>query len=248
MKRISVVIVACLLYLENSIFSQSIHGEIIYVQTNSWAKINAGLSYLSQEEKDRIIYTYGKSSSYKERMKLTINDSISYYTYVLDDKSDDFNWSFKKAEYQIYRNFALRKTFDRIGLLGKTYIIKDEIPKQKWKIRGEIKEVAGYVCMKAETSDTIKNQKITAWFTDKILAPIGPGEFGGLPGVILEININDGASSIIAESINLDSTPMILPPKSKGKVINYSTYRDLINTYIHDCIERKRNPYWDLRY
>lgn len=248
MKVFCVSTLFILFCFQSSLLGQAIHGEVIYAQTNSWAKITAGLSYFNREERDRIILTWGKNSKDTEKMKLMFNDSVSHYTYVLDDKSEESNWSYKKADYQIYRNFVKQTTFDRIGMLGQKYIVKDEIPKLKWKMLGEIKEVAGYVCMKAETTDTIKNQKIVAWFTDKILVPIGPGEFGGLPGLILEININDGASSILAETINLESIPKIIPPKSKGKLITYSKYRDLIRTYIHDCIERRRNPYWDLRY
>lgn len=181
-------------------------------------------------------------------MILNFNDSVSHYTYVLNDKSEESNWSYKKSEYQIYRNFNEETFFNRIGMLGKTFIIDDAIPSCKWKILGEIKDVAGYVCMKAETFDSIKNQKIAAWFTDKILVPTGPGEFGGLPGLILEININDNACTIVAESIKLNTLPEILRPKSKGKMITHQEYRKFIKTYIEDCIERRRNPYWDLRY
>lgn len=228
--------------------SQPIQGEVMYVQTNHWPKIAAGLPYLNLEERDRIKLTWGKNPGYTERMKLSFNDSVYHYTYVLEDKNEESTWSYKKSAYEIYRNYIQQTTFDRLGVLGKTYIIKDEIPKIKWKILNEINEVCGYVCMKAETNDTIKNQKIIAWFTDKLLIPAGPGEYGGLPGLILEIDINDKASHIVAESIKLGLPQNIHPPKSKGKIINYDTYRKLIQTYIQDCIERRRNPFWDLRY
>jgi GLPGLI family protein len=227
---------------------QSKNGEVIYVQTDYWQKIVLELPYLSQEEKDRAALTWRKSSWDTERMKLSFDDSLYYYTYVLNDKSEESNWSYKKSEYQIYRNYVEHTTFDRLGILGKNYIIKGEIPKWKWKILGEIKEVAGYVCMKAETRDSIRNQKITAWFTDKILIPAGPGMYGGLPGLILEININDGASIIEAETITLGIPQHIVKPKAKGKVIDFEMYSSLISNYIKDCIERRRNPYWELNY
>ncbi len=248
MKVISILFCCIFLFISINVFGQALHGEVIYAQTNSWTKIAAGLPYLNQEERDRIIMVWGKEEGYTERMKLVFNDTVSHYTYVLIDKDEESTWSYKKEELQIYRNYLRNTIFDRVGILGKTYIVKDEIPKWKWKVLGEIKDVAGYVCMKAETTDTIKNQKITAWFTDKILIPAGPGFFGGLPGLILEININDGASIIVAETITLDSLQKINQPKSKGKMINFETYKNLISTYIKDCIERRRNPYWDLRY
>lgn len=227
---------------------QSVHGEVIYAQSNNWSKIASLMPYLNQEEKDRIQLSWGKSGGYTEKMKLLFNDSLSHYTYVRDDKGEESNWSYKKLSYEIYRNYLDQTSFDRMDLLGKIYIVKDKIQKRKWKIVGEIKEVGGYVCMKAETYDTIKNQKIIAWFTDKILVPLGPAEFGGLPGLILEININDNASSIIAETINLDKIVKINSPKTKGKLISHEKYQGIVKTYIQDCIERRRNPFWDLRY
>ncbi len=248
MKRIAILFYFVFTIYPNFVCAQTLQGEVVYLQSNYWQKIIAELPYLSQEEKDRAALTWRKSSWDTEHMKLSFNDSLYYYTYVLDDKSEESNWSYKKVEYQIYRNYVEQTTFDRVGILGKNYIIKGEIPKWKWKILGEIKEVAGYVCMKAETRDTIRNHKITAWFTDKILIPAGPGMYGGLPGLILETNINDGASIIEAESIALNVPQKIVKPKAKGKVIDYATYSDLISTYIKDCIERRRNPYWELRY
>ena len=93
-----------------------------------------------------------------------------------------------------------------------------------------------------------KDKVVTAWYTPEIPVSLGPANYWGLPGLILEININENASTIIAESIKLNTLPVILRPKSKGKMIAHQEYRKLIKTYIEDCIERRRNPYWDLRY
>ncbi len=232
----------------NMLCAQVLSGKIIYTHTNNWPKIAAQLPYLTLEEKDRIILTWGKNLGYSEKMIFTFNDSVSHYTYEIDDKSEESNWSYKKSDYQIYRNFIEQTFYNRIGMLGKTYIVTDKCQDYIWKIRGEIKDVAGYVCMKAETFDSVKNQHIVAWFTDKILISSGPEEFGGLPGLILEININDNSASIIAESILLNTPQEIKKPKSKGKFISYNEYRKIITSYITDCIERRRNPFWDLRY
>lgn len=245
---LQVFLVSGFIFLTDLSFAQFLQGEVIYAQTNHWPKIAAGLSYLNLEERDRISLIWGKNEGYTERMRLVFNDSVSLYTYILNDKSEDSNWSYKKSAYEIYRNYNTQTTFDRQELLGKTYIIQDKIPIKKWKILADIKDVAGYVCMKAETYDSIKNQKITAWFTDKILISAGPAEFGGLPGLILEIEINDKASLIVAETIKLEEIGGIYKPKAKAKQIDFKAYQQIVKTYISDCIERRRNPFWDLRY
>ena len=78
--------------------------------------------------------------------------------------------------------------------------------------------------------------------------PAGPAEFGGLPGLILEIDINDQSSLIVAEEVKLNKKTQWPTINSKGKSIDYKKYQSIVKTYISDCIERRRNPYWDLRY
>ncbi len=228
--------------------AQTIHGEVLYSKTNNWTKIASSMPFLSREERDRIQYSWGRSNSNADKMKLIFNDSVSYYTYVLQDKSEESIWSYRKAVYEIRRNFKEQTLSDRIDLLGKTYLIKDNIPKRKWIIRNEIKEIQGYVCMKAESYDSVKLQKIVAWFTDQILVPLGPADYGGLPGLILEIDLNDQSSIIVAESIDIKKEILIPSIKAKGKLINHQKYRMLVSNYIKDCIDRRRNPYWDLQY
>lgn len=246
----TLILCLCSFYFNTTeqLMAQSVFGEVQYSQTNDWTKIATALPYLSQEEKDRIQFSWGKGRAYSEKMRLIFNDTASFYSYIRDDKSEESIWSYKKNTFEINRNFRSNKMQDRIGLLGKNYIVKDEIPKRKWKIHNEIKEVSGYVCMKAETYDSVKSQRIIAWFTDKILVPAGPAEFGGLPGLILEIDINDQSSLIVAEEVKLNQQTQWPSINSKGKSIDYKKYQGIVKTYIADCIERRRNPFWDLRY
>lgn len=82
-----------------------------------------------------------------------------------------------------------------------------------------IKEVAGHICMNAYWHDTLKQQKVTAWFAMDMPISGGPERFCGLPGTILEIEINDGAMVITADKIEMKSltTEMDLPKKMKVK-------------------------------
>ena len=148
------------------------------------------------------------------------------------------------------QNFQKSKTNDWVDLLGKTYIIEDEAPQYKWKIHNEIKEIAGYLCMKAETRDTIKNQKVYAWFTDAIPVSAGPEGYYGLPGMILELDYNDGAGIITATKIQFEDTApkLELPKKMKGKNISREEFNAKMSEYIDNAVEGKNNPYWQIRY
>jgi len=150
----------------------------------------------------------------------------------------------------VQRNYKKGEIYDWIETLGKKYIIKDEVPEIKWKILNEIKEIQGYLCMKAETNDTIKNQTIYAWYTDAIPFNGGPEGYGGLPGLILELDINEGDAVITASKVdlNLPDEKLPIPKKIKGKEIDSATYHQMTRKYIQESIDGKRNPYWRIRY
>ena len=118
------------------------------------------------------------------------------------------------------------------------------------KVMNKIKEIAGYMCMMAVTEDTIKDQKITAWFADNLPVTAGPELYGGLPGMILELDINDGDITVTAKKVEMKTiTEEIgVPKKLKGKKITNQQYDQLLSTHIRDSIKAHRNPYWALPY
>ena len=62
-----------------------------------------------------------------------------------------------------------------------------------WKLYDEETEILGYKCKKAITTKRIMNktQNIVAWYCEEITINDGPMDFSGLPGFIMQIEIND---------------------------------------------------------
>jgi GLPGLI family protein len=139
---------------------------------------------------------------------------------------------------------------DVFEILGKTYIIEDSLQVPNWKILNDIKEVAGHICMKAMVEDTIKKQKIVAWFAQDIMLNAGPERLWGLPGLILELDINDGTVLIEASKIEFKklNQEMALPKKLKGKKLNEKAYQEMTDKFIKEKIKEEMNPYWSIRY
>jgi GLPGLI family protein len=250
MKHFSIKFVHILLFI-NVLYMQSHSqsGTITYNKKYNWANVASKMPYLSVEEKDRILLTWGSNKDYKGTdFILAFTKSASVYKQK--EKEENFGYSWGEDEDVLVRNFDTRTTKDVRELLGKLYIIEGDIPKYKWKILNELKDVAGYVCMKAETIDTVYNKPITAWFTDKIKVLSGPEGFGGLPGVILELNYNNDDINIIATKIELsDVDPVLpLPKKYKGKKSDYQEFNAKKKKHYTLSIEGRRNPFWDLRY
>lgn len=77
------------------------------------------------------------------------------------------------------------------------YIVKSETLKN-WKITEETKKIDKFVCYKATNEVIITNPRgtfknpIIAWFCPEIPFQYGPNGFGGLPGLILEIQTTVG--------------------------------------------------------
>ena len=231
--------------------AQNLSGEINYERTSYWIKIMEELPYLSQAEKDRASLTWGDDDGYTSKYVLRFSQNEAVYTHGEEGGSnEDSGWTWRKDDYLIYRDFNNMVRKDWLDMLDRTYLVEDTLVFPKWKIRSEIKDIQGYVCMSAEMRDTIKKQHIVAWFTDEIPISAGPEMLGGLPGVILEMEVNGGA--VIVTATDIDLKPLEdgigLPKKMKGRKIDHAKYLSLIQSHLDDSIEAQRNPYWSLRY
>lgn len=233
-----------------SSYAQMAEGMITYNRKTDWISIMSKLDYLSSEEVDRMRLTWGSNDDNKGRnYDLYFKNNQTVYTYKEED-NESGGYSWRKSEFLLIRDYKDKTVKDIKEDLGVKFLVEDAMPKTRWKILNEIKEIEGYLCMKAETKDTIKEQTIHAWFTDAIAFNGGPEGFGGLPGMILELDINDGDAVITATKVDLE-TPiekLPIPKKMKGKKVNTAKLNGLIAEFIDESIEGQKNPYWRIRY
>jgi GLPGLI family protein len=87
-------------------------------------------------------------------------------------------------------------------------IYKDSV-KINWEITDSTKEIEGVKCMLATAK--FRGRNYHAWFALSIPLPFGPWKFGGLPGMIVEIQDDKKEVLIKLQSISLNS-------KSKDKL------------------------------
>lgn len=231
-------------------FAQNTAGKIVFERKTDWVKIRSKASYLSQEQKDRMAQTSKNRTDYKQKMVLSFNANLSYYTYESkEEQSEDGMYSWENDQLIITRDFEKEKIFEVHETLGKTYIVEDSLKFFKWKILNEIKEVNNYVCMKASTFEPVKKQNIVAWFTTDIPVSAGPERFGGLPGMILEINIDDDAIVYTPKTITLGLTQQmpLLPKKLKGKKVKLEILNREMEKYIKQQEAMHEFP-WSIRF
>jgi GLPGLI family protein len=231
---------------------QPLEGKIRYLVTHNWVKKLAAVDYLSKQRRERAAYMWGNDSEWKMYSTLYFSPTESRYE-DSEEKAepDDEGYSWRKDVYQIKRNFASNTIYEAVVLLGKTYVIEDTLRPQPWKILNDLKEVAGHLCMNAIWQDTLKDQKIVAWFALDIPVPAGPERFHGLPGLILEIDVNDGGMIVSADKLDLRALApkeLELPKKVKGKKIDEAAYFGIVRKHYEEKRKNEEPPFWGIRY
>lgn len=232
-------------------FTQETEGQIRYLKTYNWVKQMAAVDYISTQRKEKLAYMWGNRSEWKMYTTLYFNATESKYEDSEEKaEEEDMGFSWRKDVYLIKRDFAANTMFDAVQMLGKTYIIEDSLRAPDWKILNDMKEVAGHVCMNAFWEDTVKQQKITVWFALDIPVSAGPERLCGLPGLILEADVNDGGMVITADKIEMKklTSELDLPKKIKGKKIKDADYSKMLKKHVEEKRKAEEPPFWGIRY
>jgi GLPGLI family protein len=140
-----------------------------------------------------------------------------------------------------FKNIKEKRFANQTEIQGKRFLVKDKLLEINWELSSETKNIGTYTCYKATYSKEVDNVEIsikdgetvedksketivtTAWYTPQVPVSNGPGNYQGLPGLILEVN--DGKKTIVCSEIILNSSQKskIEEPK-KGKVVSQNKY------------------------
>lgn len=135
------------------------------------------------------------------------------------------------CDFEKSRRVELREFFD------KKFLISDSLRKGNWKLSEETKTILNHSCRKAtsvrigkrmmmsmengkmERKEIDDTSHIVAWFTTDIPVPAGPEVQGQLPGLILELETNNGRSVYKAVEILAKPDLAAIKEPSKGKKV-----------------------------
>lgn len=157
-----------------------------------------------------------------------------------------------------YKNTKENRFVNKTEIMGKRFLIKDKLPKFDWKLTSETKNIGVYTCYKAtytreveRTNMTVEDGKMvekkekvdvvtTAWYTPTIPVSNGPGNYNGLPGLILEIK--EGKQTIICSEIvmNPKDKVKIIEPK-KGKKVSQKQYTKIMAKKSKEMMDKFRS-------
>lgn len=134
-----------------------------------------------------------------------------------------------------YTNNPKSKDICQSETYGSHFIYPNQ--KHKWQLTRESKNISGYKCFKAVTTNIIINasgiyeQEVTAWYTPEINTSFGIKGYHDLPGLIIELQ--EGDLIYYVYSIDKNSKLEIVEP-IKGKNISRKEFEELGSKYYHE--------------
>jgi GLPGLI family protein len=157
-----------------------------------------------QEEMKKMIPEFSTSQN-----ELVFLESQSLYKPVVADENPfdtgggGQRMSFRMVlQNETFLDRELEEVTHLRDFMGKKYLIKNDMKRIPWKLGEETRIIKGYNCKNASFTD--ENQReIEAWYTEEIRLPLGPESYFGLPGLILEVLINQDEVVISSENIAL---------------------------------------------
>lgn len=144
-----------------------------------------------------------------------------------------YNSLLRKYGSIFYRNEKTKTLIEQVNS-DRYYLVNYNIEDIVWTITKEEKMINGYLCLKATSfikdRSLIKGEyqkEIEAWFCPALAINIGPKIFGGLPGLILELN--ERLFTFYVDSIELNpKVKIVISRPIKGEVISRDEYLEKI--------------------
>ena len=245
----------------SDVFSQNIQGIATY---KSQRKMDIQLdSTMNDGMKEQIMAMLKKQSERTYYLEFT-NDESQYKQEVkLDDDSVIEGGGMKLViagngggNDVLYKNLKENQYADQVEIFGKEFLIKDALENRDWVMEKETKNIGEYTCFKAtytttrtvmvaESSSDGENKEVTseeevtvmAWYTPQIPVKNGPANYGGLPGLILEVN--DGSETILCSKIVLNPEKgLAIKEPTKGKVVTATEYEEIMEKKMKEMNEQ----------
>ena len=145
--------------------------------------------------------------------------------FLISDSLAKINWKLGTETKQIGQYLCMKATatkpideFDWRSMRRK--------PKSKETKEGEIKKDSTATTI-TEDIEIPKETEVTAWYTPQIPVSQGPGDFWGLPGLILEVN-TDKTTILCSKIIMNPQEKVQIKAPEKGTVVSRKEYNETV--------------------
>lgn len=245
MKQLTLLLI--MLFFTSMLIAQDFQGKAYYQSQRITDETRFNWENLTEIEKDKLKNKINRIDKLFERTYvLTFNKIASVYKEedkISPPNTNDIRYGgYKSSKVNLYKNIKTQQLIEEQEFLGKRFLIKDTLTQLNWVREKETKQIGEYLCYKATSLKTDitsiigvnkdkKNKesikKITAWYTPQIPINQGPSEYWGLPGLILEINLDGTTISCTKIIMNLEENEVLKIP-NKGEEVNEQEYNDIV--------------------
>ena len=204
-----------------------------------------------------------------DKFELLFTEQASLFRTVVDDEAPDPfannggdrgggpRFMMRMPETSTYTDIATQMQYESRAMFEKNFLVIDSLKQQKWKISGETKTIAKYICKKATTmiaapqqmrmrigngpraaEDTVapkpKEIELVVWYTEDIPVSVGPETYAGLPGAIMEVDTDNGSNVIVATEVVTKFPKKELVQPTKGVKMNRAQFQDAMKKIMED--------------
>jgi len=165
--------------------------------------------------------------------------------------------NFRMPTANTYTDMAKQMQYEERAFFEKEFLIIDSL-KYKWKLSEETKTIAKQLCKKATTmitspqmrmrvsiggnnTDTTANTprapketELVVWYAENIPVSFGPDNYSGLPGVIMEIDQDNGATVTTAVEVSAKYPKKELVAPTKGDKMNRAQFQENMMKLVQD--------------
>lgn len=181
-------------------------------------------SMLPKERKSEKILWFNQEASLFENSIMVKTEDV-----MMNQGGANVMIRMAEPENKVYTDLVNGLQTEQRDFMTRQFLIEDK-PTFQWKITGKQKMILDYPCLEATTGEA--NKMVTAWFTPVIPVSTGPGIYGGLPGLILSIETNEGKNITTAVKVENGET-------GAGKIMKPDKGRKVTREEFDKIVEEK---------
>jgi GLPGLI family protein len=168
--------------------------------------------------------------------------------------------NFRMPTANTFTDVTKQMQYEERAFFEKEFLIVDSLKQYKWKLSEETKTIAKQLCKKATTmisapqirmrisrgggdnnADTTANTprapketELVVWYAENIPVSFGPDSYNGLPGVIMEIDQDNGATVTTAVEVSAKYPKKELVAPTKGEKMNRAQFQENMQKLMQD--------------
>ncbi|MEM7573323.1 MAG: GLPGLI family protein [Bacteroidota bacterium] len=230
MPRFILALVGLLLLLPTLLAQTEFQGQINYLEIRTIVLPDD----LPEEAKEAMAAHFGEGGM-QDRATLSFDANQSLYRpAIAPEETTEENGTTTIVirrigqDQQYYTNWKEGKIVYANNILDQGFLIEDDWETIDWQLDETTPMSMDYqLPARRATATTPSGEELIAWYTSAVPLPIGPRNYGGLPGAIVHLEMTDGEDKTTyrLESIELaEEAPEITIP-TEGRKTDMATFR-----------------------